>query len=594
MRKTLYPWPCKSWLFALCLLSLMFSGCKADVDLNNIDPSAKVEMGLALPIGTMTASIGDFLGGEIEQYIHVREDGVLYYQDSFHVARDFHGIDLTQYLTSSSEVFTIGERYPSYVGMTLPAGETYVLEFPMTITLNNINTQLDNERLDSIYIQEARFTSVLSVSDMALPYNNITKFEVILEENMRRTEGNTIDIPLSGSNYDTAIPIDINNFFINLMKDKNATPGNNNVINQIHFTFRFTIVPEQPLVITSHSAINYNIDIEFLDYHAIWGWFKPSNKMLDEDELNIAEEWDAWETIKELKLPLAEPSVELNIESAIGAPLLLNAEYVYVKSAEGESRFATFDGNQRKIWAFADYVDPINDPYDHTVTNTYTLNETKQNGNIDEMFSIRPDIVGYKYEMMINQSYSSTILQHRLTKNTNIEIEAITTIPLIFHEGVELAYSDSINEVDLTQASLDSLLAEIKQIDSVHVDNLKLMLHAENHIPFDIDATFTFLDEQDNPIDFNLTGEGNTLHIAGPTAVENQVITQPGESTLIIDIDQNDIDKLASIKTILYHASIGNNTATVRVLDTSGLKFTIGVAANVEALLNLDFTNTAN
>lgn len=39
----------------LCLPS-----CRADVDLNDIDPSAQVQLGLALPIGEMKVTINDF------------------------------------------------------------------------------------------------------------------------------------------------------------------------------------------------------------------------------------------------------------------------------------------------------------------------------------------------------------------------------------------------------------------------------------------------------------------------------------------------------------------------------------------------------
>ena len=46
-------------MFAVCL-SLI--GCRADVDLNNIDTTSEVELGVALPVGSMSVALSDILG----------------------------------------------------------------------------------------------------------------------------------------------------------------------------------------------------------------------------------------------------------------------------------------------------------------------------------------------------------------------------------------------------------------------------------------------------------------------------------------------------------------------------------------------------
>ena len=43
-------------------LAMLIQGCEADVDLNNIDTSVKVNANVATPIGSMRATIGDFVG----------------------------------------------------------------------------------------------------------------------------------------------------------------------------------------------------------------------------------------------------------------------------------------------------------------------------------------------------------------------------------------------------------------------------------------------------------------------------------------------------------------------------------------------------
>ena len=43
-------------------MAMTLVGCKADVDLGNIDTTTKVEANLALPIGSVNATLGDFVG----------------------------------------------------------------------------------------------------------------------------------------------------------------------------------------------------------------------------------------------------------------------------------------------------------------------------------------------------------------------------------------------------------------------------------------------------------------------------------------------------------------------------------------------------
>lgn len=576
-------------LTVLSISALYLHGCKADVDMNHIDPTVQVKLGLALPIGTLSATIDDFLNGKVTNYIEVRDDGVLQYRDTFRVKRNFHAINLADYTSNATQTFKLTEQYPQLNGTSLKAGQTYTLEFPLTLTLNNVNKVFEEERIDSIWLREAMFTSTLSVNNFNMPYTDIRKLEIISDKNMHRKAGSVMEIPLAGYGYNSQIPISVEEFSINLMKDKTKAPGIDNVINQLTFTFRFTIVPTHDIAINSNSSIHYDFNIQFLDYHALWGWFKPSNLMIDTDTIYIAKEWKEWNTIQKLTLQVAEPAVKLNVTTSVGCPLTLNADYLYVQSSENsETRYATFDGNRQMTWVFPNYVNPITDPIGTVATNTYTLNETPQYGKLDELFAIRPDILGYKYEVVINQEHPDHPLQHRLDTNTDINVEAVTTLPFIFNPYVKLAYADSIKDINLTELSLDSLLTEIDVIDSLYTHQLKLVFKAENWLPFDIRSTFTFLDKDNNVINFQLQENDNTLNIAGPTKVENRVILEPGISTLVIDIEQDELNKLASVKTILYDAFLGDNTATVRLLDTSCLKISIGVATNVEAILNLN------
>lgn len=571
---------------------LWLPSCRADIDLNDIDPSAQVQLGLALPIGEMKVTINDFLKGELKDLIGVEEDGLLYYEDTFNIKRDFHNIDLTRYISSVKKQFLIGDAQPSLVGHNISAGTQVVLDFPLTMELTDINSALDEERIDSIYIREARFSTLLSVTDLDLPYSSIKKLEIILSDNISRPAGKIVEIPLTNGGYNDSIHILIDEFTINLMKDRTQEPSNKNVLSSVDFTFRFTIQPEKDTPINAKSSINYDFKVQFLDYNAIWGIFKPSNLMHDCDTIDLSKEWDGWESIDRFNLKLAEPRITIHSTQALGCPLTANLDYFFVSSQRDDKiEFATFNGNQKYIWALPLFVDPRTSPIGETVTNTLVLDHTEPNGRLDKLFEIRPDMIGYKFEILINQSYSSTLKQHRLTKNTDVEIEAIAHLPFLFNPGVEVAYSDTLKDIHINQSSIDSIIDNSKIIDSLHINELKLVLMATNYIPFNVNATFHFYDENGEEIHFNnlLEDDSNTVKIAGPTKVENRVVIEPGKTNVVIRIDQAEYEKLKSLSYIVYDLFLGENTVSVRLLDRSELRIKIGLAADVKALLNFDF-----
>ena len=84
------------------VLALGIQGCEADVDLNNVDTSVKVNASVAVPIGSMHASLRDFVGdGTWGLFI---ENKTLTFKDTFSIERKFHNLELSKYI-SKAEAF---------------------------------------------------------------------------------------------------------------------------------------------------------------------------------------------------------------------------------------------------------------------------------------------------------------------------------------------------------------------------------------------------------------------------------------------------------------------------------------------------------
>ena len=104
-------------LIATLLVAGILTGCRSDVDVSNIDTHAELEMGIALPIGSMSATLGDFLGNGLGSiYIDsVDNKGVITWKDTFKIARNFHQVDLAKYISEKELSLNVYDHIPAVV-----------------------------------------------------------------------------------------------------------------------------------------------------------------------------------------------------------------------------------------------------------------------------------------------------------------------------------------------------------------------------------------------------------------------------------------------------------------------------------------------
>ena len=165
--------------YALIALSAgcLLVGCHSDINLDDIDTTANVNMGLAVPVGSMTFTVGDFLGsGQVNQ-ITVDEWGTFHFLDTLSLPRKvYHNIDVSTYLIKNQTQlnFDIKEALPG--AEVVPASSTpTTLRFNMELGVEGINTDLTQERIDSIWITKARFTSFILCRNFGLQWSDIMR-----------------------------------------------------------------------------------------------------------------------------------------------------------------------------------------------------------------------------------------------------------------------------------------------------------------------------------------------------------------------------------------------------------------------------------
>ena len=600
-------------------LTMLWNGCTADVDLDNIDTSVEVEANIATPIGSITATIDDFVGdGTWGIFIDtVNHEGVITFRDTFSIARDFHKLDLSKYISNTTlkmNVYDKLEGKPYFVnGQITGNDQPIVLTFPLTLKLKNINNNLAHQRIDSALINDASFISkISSIGGLPLKWEWIEKVELKLGKNFHRPSGNLITVYSKGDGYgyNQNINVAVDAFSMNLMKEKNPQSWKdytNNVVDTCNFEILMHIVvPSSAGVVNipSTAAFQYDLGVKFIDYEAVWGMFEPSKDMSGEAVEAIATYWSPWNTLQDLRLPFAEPSVDMQVTTQVAGAMIMEGDYLYTENEQGEKAYATFDGDTSlyKFFNKNEYL-PLSSPIGTEKTMHILFDKDPSRGHIDQLFAIRPDQIGYKFAVKFNEQETPQI---RLTKNTSIKIDAVCNLPMILNEGVSLGYSDKIKGIDLSMLDLDSLLKDVEMIDTLEEASAKLVIKFENSIPLQFKGMLTCLDENDNVIIDPKTEkpllltENDTILIAAPefTKEGHDWNITPLESVEVINVDREDLETLRQIKTIEFQAwmddksldeAYRNGLNNIQLKDDNYLKVKIAVGANVEGVLNLEF-----
>ena len=600
-------------------LTMLWNGCTADVDLDNIDTSVDVEANIATPIGSMTATIDDFVGdGTWGIYIDTLEhEGVITFRDTFSIARDFHKLDLSKYISNTTlkmNVYDKLEGKPYFVnGQITGNDQPIVLTFPLTLKLKNINNNLAHQRIDSALINDASFISkISSIGGLPLKWEWIEKVELKLGKNFHRPSGNLITVYSKGDGYgyNQNINVAVDAFSMNLMKEKNPQSWKdytNNVVDTCNFEILMHIVVPSSVGevnIPSTAAFQYDLGVKFIDYEAVWGMFEPSKDMSGEAVEAIATYWSPWNTLQDLRLPFAEPSVDMLVTTQVAGAMIMEGDYLYTENEQGEKAYATFDGDTSlyKFFNKNEYLS-LSSPIGTEKTMHILFDKDPSRGHIDQLFAIRPDQIGYKFAVKFNEQETPQI---RLTKNTSIKIDAVCNLPMILNEGVSLGYSDKIKGIDLSMLDLDSLLKDVEMIDTLEEASAKLVIKFENSIPLQFKGVLTCLDENDNVIidpkteQPLLLTENDTILIAAPefTKEGHEWNITPLESVEVINVDREDLETLRQIKTIEFQAwmddksldeAYRNGLNNIQLKDDNYLKVKIAVGANVEGVLNLEF-----
>lgn len=621
---------CTHFLVAcIALGSLFLNSCiEKDVDLTNIDGTTSVQTSLALPVGSMQFKFSDFIGENAIPQLSIDDKGRYVYTDTMYTSGDYHPVDLSALITHANDRWNINEEkhqifnqleakfpgleqiliaaIPGFTGYnsidTIPVekiitslnflgkqldGLAFDLEFPIDIDLSQLNNDFNYQRVDSILVDVAHFTSIFKVENFDLYWENIKGVELVLSDNFRGI-GPVVPLPIEGKNFYQPLPLDMQDFHLVLMKDPQAESSGDNIVDSLSLKIRFKIELDQDLAIDGDRYIGYDFEVDLIDYSAMYGYFAAYNLMRDtQHQTPLTGLWAGWEWFENWLLPVSEPIVHAEVEHSLGLPMVAHLDYLYVESKDGERRDATFDEAKQeksKIIHIPSQI-AMDDPLEKRAHTHLQLDYTDTLGNIDTLFTITPHTLSYSFSVASDST--SDIKQYRITDNTDINLTTTIRIPFAFNEGVQLSYSDTLSEIAISEFSLDSLLQSLPIEEDSLALTLKLYMVVENGIPFEVACNFMFLDENNDVVTLSkMTDSVATLKLDYPTVIASKV-TEPSINHISLELDDDDFDLLASVRSIVFTATLGNNMDAVELNPDITVNVKLGVAADVKAIIDL-------
>ena len=573
-------------LFVFALAGMLLSGCHADVDLgqSSLSGDGEAQVNLSLPIGEIKTTFAEMIGLITQQDadVVINDKDIIELHLKKHYENEFHEIELTDYVGTVESDVTLQSVAPELV--MLPAGQAVDVPFDMNILFSGVNDDIADERIDSMVIDLARFTTRISKSaDLMISDNDIQKVEMHLGPMFRRAKGTVIALP--GFRLDQDIPIEIDMFTLNMMKDETAEPSSSNVVNTATIQFVITLKTGENVVITPVSGFHFSFKVEMMSYLALYGYFEPGAQTLD--SATIAIPLTTGEGSRTI-LPIANPEIKMKYTYGLSIPLDVNIGYIKAIHTDDSETLANWSGTTQPRLHLNNML-PIDAPLDAEVTDSsIILNSSSTNGQIDRFFEKEVSKIAYKYKMDVDKQREKDgklIKQYRLTQDRKFALDFSCVLPFDFKAGLDVSFGDTIKDVSLSQASLDSLAAKsngvIKDIEDAE---LYLYLRITNDIPVDLVMDAIFLDENNDEIT-----ELTQLHgvkIVGASMVNG--LPADGELfTLAIPMKKEDFEKLAATHHIKIRVKVGDEQKPSVFYAHKELSIKLGVTANIKALIDL-------
>jgi len=573
------------------MLGIGFTGCKSDVDLSSVNVDSKVNARVAIPLGEITTTFKELIGLIPDTAnIHFGENGEIDLFVKEHYTRQYHAIDLERYIgTTASDMLIM----PLVNAPIIPQSTVDTVPFDMIVNFDGINDDTSDERLDSMVITQAKFTTKVTTLDFTIKDEDIEKVTMVLGSQFRRAKGKELE--LTNFHLGQDVPITVDDFTLIMMLDESQPPSIHNVVKNADIQFKMYLNTKNNIVVTATSAFHFDFRVEMMEYTALYGFFKAGNMAQDAGTVDIPLTIPGNEP---MILPVKNPEIRMLFTYGLSMPLNVDVRELATVSSDGQKSPATWNGVPYTTIELKDVV-PVSAPLTETVTDTILLDNSAEHGAIDKMFLNEVKKLAFDYSVyadtlreirdangnIVKDIYGndSIMNQFRLTKETTFDLDMDVNVPMEFNKGLKIAYTDTIDSVNLSRASLDSLAAMAGDMLTIDSAKLYLVLTVTNEIPVSFEFDLTLLDDQEKAINLDsfkgIKLEGADIDASGKVT---EVVTVNS-----ILVKTEDFDELAKTRKIKIRARVGDDQKPSTFLTDKSLRIKINIAGDVQAGINM-------
>ena len=620
----------KSYLHVFSVLTtalVLLAGCRSEIQLDKIDPTIEAQMKLALPIGSVSAKVSDFMGTNDSASFYIDTNnglGVLTWKHSISYEKSLSDFKFDNKLGGHKYYVNLYQQLANVTitpdnpllppqnlikndSINIPDGYSYSewMEFDVKLALEGLNKPNLSQRLDSAQLDTANFSIELSKQDFNdLDWNWIDTIQLDWGNNVKGVVKRMEVIYAKGhSPYTPAdvIPINKRNLTLDMVKDHSLTPSSTNVYDSVQLIakVKITVPGNTHIRFTSGAGLNCDFQVKKIAPRAFWGWF-IDNPVVYGDTMNI--DYGAFTFLNGARLPLAKPQIDAELETPIAGAIKLTIDHLYTVDSAGVKHSASWNGSPsmtHTYWTKEGCIHPTESALTDVARIQFHFNEKSENGHIDEMLTEMPRKLAYKIDVNFDKD---TTPQIRIVKDVYAKAKATIKVPIEFNKGVHIDYSDTIKGIKLEQANIDSLLKEVNWVDTLQTTNVNVYAKITNGIPLNIKAVFYCLDADNKPIMdpenpdkiWKIFSE-DTITVKSATYVPGsyQVIDSE-ESIARCNMTKKRLDLFPSIKSIVYYAKVDDDALKdpalngLQINGTNSMKVSLGLTADIDAILNIN------
>jgi hypothetical protein len=509
-------------IYILILLVAIITNCKKS------NTSTSWNANYSLPISSGNVGLFDFL--DSNKIYESSDSSHIIFKDS----RTVYELDQEDFLNELEFTFEDTMDIPSLIyGIPFEPGFNIPYTFSENKQFTFSDMELTSISFNTLQIEYTIRSNVEGAIDFEFSFPNIY-------DNNANIISQTILVPenLSGNSTVTGY-FDLENSTMDL------TGTNGNSFNEIMTEFKLgaSSTNDSDLILTSSSEVIVDIKLKNLSIEKAIGYLGKIN-INTEQEIDIS----IMDQVSAKNISIGPPKLNLNISNGVGVDAQLKLKEI------------TFSKNNNQLNITHPIINNtinINRALDlgwDFQTSNYTIVIDSGNSNIQSIISLLPNKVSSKYELMTNPLGNISGHNDFYNSNQPLQVNLDIELPLLVNID-SLVFSENIS---------------LELPSDLTIKNGEIFFEFQNGFPFEICAEIKI-------------ENGNTIGLS-PTCIQSGItntngeVVNPSSNYHIIEINENDMNDLASSKQLELKLSISNpdNNINYAILNSHKFNFKIG------------------